>query len=124
MAFFDEVGKFAKTVAGKTGEMVDITRLNSKIGTLKNEISGLKQQIGEHYWSKFEAGAPCDPELSGVCDEIKNRMAAIASVEAEIAAIRGSGAQSAQSAQAAFCPSCGAKLTPGVKFCGGCGAKL
>ena len=91
MDFLYEVGKFAKNVANKTGGMVDVTRLNSKIGTLKNEISGLKLQIGEHYWSKFETGEPCPPQLSGVCEEIRSRLEAVANVEAEVAAIRGGG---------------------------------
>ena len=93
MAFFNEVGKFAKSVADKTGNMVDVTRLNSKIGTLKGEVAQMKMQIGEHYWSKFEAGEPCPPQLNDVCGEIRNRMESIAAVESEIAAIRGGGAK-------------------------------
>lgn len=121
MDFLNGLGKLAKTVADKTGSMVDNTRLNSKIGALKGEIAQLKMQIGEHYWLKFEAGEPCPSELSGICAEIKNRLEGIAAVESEIAGKRGS---EGQSAAGAFCPSCGAKLTPGVRFCGGCGAKL
>ena len=121
MAFLDEVGKFAKSVADKTGSMVDVTRLNSKVGTLKGEVASLKMQIGEHYWSKFEAGEPCPSQLSGVCEEIKSRLADISAVESEIASIRGG---DAQATAGAFCPSCGAKLTPGTNFCGGCGAKV
>ena len=123
MAFLDEMGKLAKSVADKTGNMVDVTRLNSKIGTLKGEIVQLKMQIGEHYWSKFEAGEPCPPELSGVCDDIKNRLADIEAVESDIAGIRG-GSPHPQGAPGAFCPSCGASVTPGSKFCNGCGGKL
>ena len=121
MDLFNEVGKFAKTVTGKAGEMVDITRLNSKVGTLRGEAAALKQQIGEYYLAKFEAGEPCPPQLSGVHEEIKNKLEAIAVVESEIAAIRGGGGQSAAGA---FCPSCGVKQAPGTKFCAGCGTKL
>ena len=121
MDLFNEVGKFAKTVTGKAGDMVDVTRLNSKISGLKGEVVALKQQVGEYYAAKFEAGEPCPPQLSGVYDEIKTKLEAIAAVESEIAAIRGGGEQSAAGA---FCPSCGAKQAPGAKFCAGCGNKL
>ena len=124
--FLNEIGKVAKTVASKTGNMVDVTRLNSKIGSLKDEINGFKIQIGDYIWSKFEAGEPCDAQLNNICGEIKNRLEAIAAVESEIAVIRGSDGQSAteQGETAAFCSSCGMKLAPGTKFCAGCGAKL
>ena len=124
MAFLNEVGKFAKTMTDKAGEMVDITRLNAKIGTLKGEIVALKTQIGEYYWSKFEAGEPCPTQLGGVCDEIRKQMEAIAGVEAEIAAIRGGEGQGASGVAGVFCQSCGAKQTTGAKFCGSCGGKL
>jgi hypothetical protein len=123
MDFFNEVGKFAKTVTGKAGEMVDVTRLNSKIGGLKSEIAALQQQIGEYYFSKYEAGEPCPSQLSGAYGEIKSKLQAVADVESEIAGIRGGGGQGPQ-AGGAFCPSCGAKVAPDAKFCGGCGGKI
>ncbi|MCL2684501.1 MAG: hypothetical protein FWE55_04590 [Synergistaceae bacterium] len=88
MAFLNDIGKFAKSVADKTGNMVDVTRLNSKIGSLKDEITALKIQIGDQVWSKYAAGEPCDAQLSGICGEIRNRLEAIEGVESEIAAIR------------------------------------
>jgi len=89
MDLLDGLGKFAKSVADKTGTMVDVTRLNSKIGGLKGEVVQLKMQIGEFYWSKFEAGESCPPQLNDVCGEIKKRLSDIEAIESEIAGIRG-----------------------------------
>lgn len=123
MEIFDKIGKFAKTAADKTGDMVEVTRLNAKIGTMQSEIVDLKTRIGAWWWPKYEAGEPYPPELRETVDGIKTRLTSIASLETEIRNIRG-GEPRPSPPNATACPGCGATLPAGAKFCGQCGTGL
>lgn len=131
MGLFDEIGKeigkFAKTAADKTSNMVETTRLGSKISARNEDIVRLKAQIGEFYWEKFAAGEPCDPALAETFAEIRNALDQIASFEAEIRAIKESEAQTVQTtaqAAGAKCDSCGAQNDGGARFCRECGSAI
>ncbi len=131
MGLFDEIGKeigkFAKTAADKTSNMVETTRLGSKISAQNDNIARLKAKIGEFYWEKFVAGEPCDPALEETFAEIENAIAQIASFEAEIRAIKESEAQAVPAtaqAAGAKCGSCGASNDDGARFCRECGSAI
>ena len=135
MGLFDEIGKeigkFAKTAADKTSNMVEVTRLGAKIGAQNESIAKLKAQIGEFYWSKYAAGETCDSALEDVFREIEAGLAQIASLEAEVRAIKESEAQAQQTvrttaapAGGAKCDSCGAANEEGARFCRECGSAI
>ena len=123
MALFDKVSNLAKSAADKTGEMVEVSKLNLKINESKGKIAASKAQLGEYYWKKCENGEALDDEAMGICAQIKAENDTIDQLNAEIQKIKGAEGGGGQKA-GAFCTSCGASIPGGTNFCPGCGAKV
>lgn len=124
--FFDKIGELAKTAADKTGDMIEQTRLNSKISAEETAITRLKEQIGNYYWEKSLSGWEPDAGITEWLDGIQAAQQAIAATKAELTAMK-SAAPSGPAPAAdstAPCPACGKRNTPGTKFCSECGGKL
>ncbi len=81
MAFFDKL-------KDKTGDMVEITKLNIKINDEKSKITSGKAALAEHFWSKFESGDQLDPKATEICTGIKAANDAIAAISQEITNIK------------------------------------
>lgn len=135
MALFDKIGNMTKNISDKTGDMLEITKLNSKISNEKNKIASLKTKIGEHYWSIFESGTVLDNKASELCAEITHSINTISALEMEIQKIKsGTKTDSASlnispqhtpaSGAAAYCENCGAALGKDEKFCSECGTPV
>ena len=62
MDFLDKINEFARTAADKTGEAIDTARLKAQIMNDTKSIKELEAKIGEHYYKKFAAGEPVDPQ--------------------------------------------------------------
>ena len=127
MAFFDRLSKAAKNVTNRGADMVEITRLNAKIGNDKSAIEAVKTRIGDLYWKRFEDGILLDDEVIKMCLEITEIQKAITGLQDEINAINANAKQEKEeeaAANAVKCPSCGAAAAAGAKFCGVCGTKI
>lgn len=140
MALFDKIGNMTKNISDKTGDMLEITKLNSKINNEKSKISSLKTKIGDYYWSIFESGNTLDTEAYNLCAEIRDSISTISALEAEILKIKSGGkADSAPqntypqntapqytsvSEAAAYCGNCGAAMGKDEKFCSECGTPV
>jgi hypothetical protein len=125
MAFFDKIKAAAEAVGDKTNEMIEVTKLNSKVSAENSAIGEKKTQIGELIFSRFVSGQSFDPEISGLCEGIQSHLAAIEALQKEIVAVKAGMAKAAPEAPSgATCPACGAANAPGVRFCGSCGGKL
>ncbi len=134
MAFLDKLNTIAKNVGEKTGDAIEITKLNAKISGEKSAISELYKQLGEKIYEKYAAGAYQDIDMAELFDAVDARKANIADAEEKISAIKaenearaqaGSAAQTAEKAAPAgpVCSCCGAPVAEGVKFCNQCGAR-
>jgi len=125
MAFLNKVGNLAKSATDKAGEMVEVTKLNTKINESKGKITTSKTQIGEYYWKKYESGEGLDDEVMEICASIKAENDTIDQLNNEIQRIKGStGGAGQASGSGTFCTSCGAAVPSGKNFCAGCGAKV
>jgi len=122
MDFIDKLSSLTKNAMDKTGDILDITGLKTKITSEEARISIIKGKMGEYYWKKFQAGAELDEETAALCGEIKNSLTAIKGYKDEIEKIKGDQSKPYQGINA--CPSCGAPVAEGVKFCSECGAKM
>lgn len=125
MDFFEKLGNMTKTAVDKTGEMIEINGIKSKISSEEAKISAFKGKIGEYFWNKFNEGTVLDEEAINLCNEIKNSMDVIEGYNMDIEKIKANqvGGQ-ATTPSGKFCAACGAKAADGVKFCSECGAKI
>lgn len=133
MSFLDKLGGIAKNIGDKTGEMLAVNKLNSKIYAEQQAAAEELRKIGEYYYNLFLSGGQTAPEIAEFCQSAKSHYDEAAQAQAEIGRIRAE-AEAAKAAQTAaqtpaapdgtVCPSCGASAAPGVKFCPECGAPL
>ena len=133
---FDKIGEFAKNTKDKANDALEVSRLNSKIGTEQGKIADAKLMIGEYYWKKAAQGETLDPQAEEICKTIREAEGEIGALKAQIERIK-SGEQTAQQAgeaesarsgqasgAAKTCAQCGADNAEDAQFCKECGAKL
>ena len=131
MALFDKINTIAKNVGEKTGEAIEITKLNAKISGEKSAMAELYKQLGEKIYEKYAAGAYQDADMTELFAAVDARRANIAEAEDKIKAIKEENQARTQTvapeqaaSAGAVCPGCGAAVAEGVKFCNQCGTKL
>ena len=148
MAFFEKLGDFAKNIGDKTGDAIEISKLNSKINAEKNLAAEQYKKIGEFYYKLYINGGEVDPGVLEFCEAAKSHLNAAEEAKAEIERIKAENeaeAQAAAEAKAAAeaasaipvaeaadnqqtggltCTECGAEIPEGRKFCSECGAKV
>ncbi len=109
-----EAGKITKTVAGKTNNLVDVTKLNLALNEAERKIVALYEKIGETVYAKYTEGALSCDEFDEILKEIDAFKAEQESIKAQIAELK----------NAITCPECGVNNDKGSEFCSKCGAKL
>jgi len=109
-----EAGKITKTVAGKTNNFVDVTKLNLALNEAEKKVSALYEKIGETVYGKYAEGELNCNEFDEILKEIDAFKAEQESLKAQIAELKNS----------ITCPECGANNDKGSEFCSKCGSKL
>lgn len=156
MAFFDnlskKVGEVAQTAAKKSGDLVEITKLNMNVSSEEDKIQKLYTKMGKAVYEMFCSDDDVQEVFKEDCEAIKVHEQAIEDLRAKIREIKKTSTCSACGAEvnnaSAFCPKCGAKvevavqevpqaessastcpscnapMDEGAAFCTGCGAKV
>ncbi len=109
-----EAGKLTKTVAGKTNNLVDVTKLNLALNETERKITALYEKIGETVYSKHTQGELNCQEFDEILNEIDAFKAEQEGIKAQIAELK----------NAITCPECGINNDKDSEFCSKCGAKL
>jgi len=109
-----EAGKFTKSVAGKTGNLVDVTKLNLTLNDTERKITDIQRKIGELVYEKYSDGSLSTSDFDELCGEIDEFRAEQESIKAQIAALK----------KSIPCSVCGTNNEKGNEFCAKCGAKL
>ena len=109
-----EAGKLTKTVAGKTNNLVDVTKLNLALSEAERKITALYEKIGETVYSKYTQGELNCHEFDEILKEIDSFKAEQESIKAQIAELK----------NAITCTECGTNNDKDNDFCSKCGAKL
>lgn len=117
MAFLENLGKkvgeAAQAAAKKSGELVEVTKLNVSIGQEEDKIHKLYLQIGKSVYEKSKAEGVADDYVKEACDAVAAHEQNIKALREKIAEIKG----------IKSCVSCGAEMEKAQIFCSKCGAK-
>lgn len=108
-----KMGDGAMSIARKSGDIVEITKLNSMISSEEEKIEKEFTKTGRILFEKFTAGEQVDPDLSERCNNIAIMKNNIADYKQRILELKG----------IKYCPQCGLQLSINIKFCPECGAK-
>ncbi|MEW9097378.1 MAG: hypothetical protein AB2417_20075 [Clostridiaceae bacterium] len=82
------VGDGAATVAKKSGEIVETSKLNLNISSEKNNIEKLYKEIGEMIFEKYKNGAMIDVDLEEACKSIEESHKNIEKIKEKIEEIK------------------------------------
>ena len=72
MSFLDKLGGIAKNIGDKTGEMLAVNKLNSKIHAEQQAAAEELRKIGEYYYNLFLSGGQTAPEIAEFCQSAKS----------------------------------------------------
>lgn len=117
MAFFDNfgkrVGEAAQAVTKKSGDLVEVTKLNMSISAEEEKIKKTYEKLGELVYSKFDSGDEIDPNFIELCDNIRLYQNTVNGFKTKIMELK----------NVKPCTKCGTELEKDVLFCPKCGEK-
>lgn len=151
MAFFDKINSIAKNVGDKTGDAIEMAKINARIASERSAMNDIYRQLGEAYYAHRINGGEGEPaEAAAMYSQLDQRTAAIDEAQKQIVAIKAEGERRAAEEAAAAekeqksvqpgipvldtsmpaggqsvkCSQCGANLNADAKFCPQCGTRI
>jgi len=117
MAFFENISKkvtdTAKAAARKSGDLMEVTKLNLNIGAEEDKIKRKYMEIGKTVYEEYKKGEELPYAFRDLCEKVQEYERNIEEMKAKILQLKG----------LKNCPSCGAELDEEFAFCPKCGAK-
>jgi ribosomal protein L40E len=114
--FFEDLGKkvkeTAQAAAKKSGELVEVTKLNMEINKTEEAIKKAQAEIGQQVYEAYKAGKG-DKAYTESCDTIKGLEEKKVELKQKVLDAK----------NMKICTGCGAELAADVVFCAKCGAK-
>lgn len=83
MAFLDKLSDIGKTVAQKSGEIAESSKLMMNIKKKEKDIRTLKFEIGKYAYQQYKNGQIFDEKIQSLCSDIDAAYKEIADLEAE-----------------------------------------
>ncbi|NLC67640.1 MAG: zinc ribbon domain-containing protein [Clostridiaceae bacterium] len=118
MSLFEQiskkVGEAAQVAAKKSGELVEIAKLNMNIVAEEDKIKNIYLKIGENTYAKYRSGNEIDADFIADCEKIMEYQKVLDGLKAKIREIK----------NMKLCTSCGEEVQDNALFCPKCGAKL
>ena len=111
--FTRKVSDTAKAAAKKSGNVVDLTRLNMNIGAEEEKIKKLYSEMGKLLYDVYLEGEQINEDLVTYCEKIDVICGSIEEMKAKVLELR----------NAKACTECGQELELDMVFCYKCGAK-
>ena len=116
MAFFDKINSIAKNVGDKTGDAIEMAKINARIASERSAMNDIYRQLGEVYYAHRVNGGEGEPaEAAAIYSQLDQRTAAIDEAQKQIVAIKAEGERRAAEAAAAGEVPVGWKLPPRSK---------
>jgi len=120
MAFIDKLSKIAKSVgdeavnaAKKSGDLIEITKLNHSISNEEDNIKAEYTDLGILVYRKFQSGVSVEEDFVAGCNRIDELNKNIETLKQKIREVK----------NVKSCQSCGNQLALEVMFCPKCGTK-
>jgi len=117
MSFFDMLFKGAKATAQnvghKTGEIIEVTKLNFSVSAEEEKIEKIFIALGKRQYEAHCAGQT-EEEFVSICEEIDSEEAKIRLLQRAIAELK----------QTSNCKSCNAIIKKDALFCPKCGIRI
>jgi len=120
MPLKDSLSKIGKSIsegaanaAKKSGNLVELTKLNMAISGEEDKIKALFTELGEALQDKHEKGEEVSEELLKTCKKIDEIKANIEELKKKIVDLK----------DVVLCPGCGTELPQETLFCPKCGTK-
>ena len=102
MAFFDKINSIAKNVGDKTGDAIEMAKINARIASERSAMNDIYRQLGEVYYAHRVNGGEGEPaEAAAIYSQLDQRTAAIDEAQKQIVAIKAEGERRAAEAAAA-----------------------
>lgn len=112
--FGDKACNFAKNVADRANDAVEIQKIKAKIRECKHDIDDLYNSIGRAVYNRYKEDIAVDAEFLHVCGSIDEKYDEISDLNDKIDTIKG----------CIRCSSCQAPLSPGSVYCSKCGTPV
>ena len=110
----DGAASMANSVAKRSGELVEISKLTLNVATLEDSKKDLFKGIGQTIFDQFEAGSEFTEVVKEECAKVKETDEKINVIKEKIMELKNINK----------CLSCGTNMKIEDKFCSKCGAKL
>ena len=117
--FFSDLGKSISRVTqkavGRTGELLETTKINAQISGEQREIEKLYAKIGAIVYRKIVNGTmEVDDDIASIVDDIRAHAGQLASRRKALAGVK----------RMRVCPACGELIATDVAFCPKCGTPV
>jgi uncharacterized coiled-coil DUF342 family protein len=111
--FTKKVSETAKAAAKKSGDIVEMTKINMSIGAEEDKIKKAYAEIGKKIYELSASGAEIPESVKEQCDAINTYESTIEELKQKILEYK----------NIKVCASCGTELDLETVFCPKCGAK-
>lgn len=68
MAFFDKINSIAKNVGDKTGDAIEMAKINARIASERSAMNDIYRQLGEAYYAHRINGG--EGRARGSCGDV------------------------------------------------------
>jgi len=103
----------ARAAAHKSGDLVQVTKLNMSIGTEEDKIEKIYTEIGKGVYELFSSSVEVNDVLKEKCEAIKSINDNIQEMKNKILDLK----------DLKNCPNCNTELQKGIAYCYTCGTK-
>ena len=109
----ESIENSANSAVKKTGQFIEISKLNLEISGEEKGIEEIYVNIGKKIYKQYEKNKPVDSNLIKYCKEIKEAKNRITTIKKKILKIQ----------DKKICPLCGKEVEHNATYCEYCGLK-
>jgi predicted nucleic acid-binding Zn ribbon protein len=117
MSFFEnvgkKVGKATQTAVKKSGEFIEVQKINLNIKTEFDRIENLYTQIGKLIYNEYCGGKELNDPVKDLCKQTKDIEVNISELKDKLSEMR----------KTKYCVICGKEIEKSEAFCSSCGSK-